>query len=165
MIISIADWSFDVDVPHTEVYSKRITAEHCDCGYCRNFYAVVDESYPNLRPFIAQFGANVEGPDEMMPFEPTLCQLTYCISGRIISFGSKPIVIDETILEVVDGSELDIETQCPGPYFALITGYLELPWVLEEDMDEVISPANEPECLQRMWEKLLENTESNSLTS
>lgn len=165
MIISIGGWTFDVDIQRTEAYSQRITEDHCNCGYCRNFYASVDERYPKLRPFLAQFGAKVEGPDEMMPFEPTVCQLTYCISGKVISADPVPITMDGTVLEVVDGDDLDIETQCPGPNFAFITGYLELPWVLEEDMDEVISPANEPECLQRMWEKLLENADGSSLIS
>lgn len=165
MIISIGGWSFDVDMPNTEAYSKRITDDHCTCGYCRNFYATVDHAFPSLRPFLAQFGVNVEGPVEMMPFEPTLYQLTYCVSGSVTARDSTPIMVDGMMLEVVDGEDLDIETQCPKPCFAFITGYMELPWVLDEDMDEVISPANEPECLQRMWGKLLENADDNDLSS
>lgn len=155
MILSIGDWVFDVNVEDTMAYSRGITEDHCECGYCRNFYASVDEKYPNLRLFLTQFGADVEGPDEMMPFEPTVCQITYCISGKVLSAGREPICIDGTVFDVVNGEDLDIDTDCPKPCFALITGYLELPWVLEENMEEVISPANEPECLQRMWGKLL----------
>lgn len=165
MILSCSGWTFDVDIPNTEAYSKRITDDHCNCGYCRNFYATVDRAFPNLRPFLAQFSVDVEGPVEMMPFEPTLCQLTYCVSGRVIARDATPIMLDGMMLEVVDGEDLDIETQCPKPYFAFITGYMELPWVLEEDMDEVISPANEPECLQRMWGKLLENADNTDMLS
>jgi hypothetical protein len=46
---------------------------------------------------------------------------------------------------------------CGEPFFVLTTGLLELPWVLDEDMDEVLSPANEPEYMQRMMNRLLEN--------
>ena len=165
MIIFIGDWSFDVDTQNTEAYTKRITDDHCTCGYCRNFYASVDAVSPNLRPFLAQFCLDVEGPVEMMPFEPTVCQLTYCASGTIVSRGSMPIVVDGMVLDVIEGENLDIDIQCPKPRFAFMTGYMELPWVLDEDMDEVISPANEPECLQRMWGKLLENADNCDIIS
>lgn len=158
MILSLGQWVFDVNIEDTMMYSKGTTDDHCECGYCRNFYASVGGSYPNLRSFLAKFGARVEGPDEMMPFEPTVCQLTYCVSGKVLSTGREPLSVDGTVFDIVNGDELDIDTACPKPCFALISGYLELPWVLEEDMDEVISPANEPECLQRMWEKLLNST-------
>ena len=36
-------------------------------------------------------------------------------------------------------------------------------WLLDEDMDEVISPANEPEYLQRMWDRLLQNAPDGSI--
>lgn len=42
-----------------------------------------------------------------------------------------------------------------GEQFMLEVGEMVLPWVLEEDMDEVISPANEPEFLEKMYRKLL----------
>ena len=34
-------------------------------------------------------------------------------------------------------------------------GEMELPWVMEEDPDEVISPANEPEFLEKMYRKVM----------
>jgi hypothetical protein len=44
---------------------------------------------------------------------------------------------------------------CPEPYFALNTGFMELDWVLEEKMEDVASPANEPSFLQDMTNRIL----------
>ena len=37
----------------------------------------------------------------------------------------------------------------------LEVGELELPWVMDEPWEDVISPANEPEFLERMYRKLM----------
>ena len=37
----------------------------------------------------------------------------------------------------------------------LEVGEVELPWVLAEDWEDVISPANEPEFLEKMYRKLI----------
>lgn len=157
MLLQISDWLFDLNLQETMDYSTNILADHCQCGYCRNFYQTIDSSYPQLRPFLAQFGMHPETPEEMMPFEPTLCMASYCVSGKVIQRGNSPLEIDRIVFSVEDQESTDYDTTCPTPYFVLRTGYLELPWVLEEDMDEVISPANEPEYLLRMQRKLLED--------
>ena len=53
MILQIDDWKFDIDMERTMEYSAKEAAEHCDCAYCRNFYAAVDEHCSDLRPFLA----------------------------------------------------------------------------------------------------------------
>ena len=40
-------------------------------------------------------------------------------------------------------------------FFMIEVGEMELPWVMEEDPDEVISPANEPEFLEKMYRKVM----------
>ena len=50
-------------------------------------------------------------------------------------------------------------------FFVFTTGLLDLPWVLDEDMAEVVSPANEPEYMQRMMNRLLENADYDSVIS
>ena len=117
MFLEIDGWKFDVDLVETMSYSSKVLSDHCQCGYCRNFYQAIDGSYPQLRTFLAQFGMHVETPEELMPFE----------------------------------------TQCKSPYFVLTSGFLELPWLLDEDMNEVISTANEPEFLEKMWNRLLDS--------
>lgn len=157
MIFKAGDWSLSVDTEQTMAYCSQKLPEHCQCGYCRNFYAAIDLACPKLRPVLAKFGVHIETPDELMPFEPTLFEATYCICGSILQRGASAMSVNGVHFKVLDQTELDFETECPKPYFALVTPVLELPWVLEEDMDEVISPANEPEYLQRMWRKLLDN--------
>ncbi len=100
-----------------------------------------------------------------MPFEPTIYEASYCISGSVLKEGTQPILLDNFYVSVLAAVDTDYETRCPKPWFVLRIGCLELPWVLDEDMDQVISPANEPEYLQRMWSRLLEYAPEDTLRS
>lgn len=155
MQICLADWVLDVDIPLTMELSVGQAKDHCDCGYCRNFYAAIDAAYPSLRPFLARFGIDVEGPDELCPFEPTIYEATYIVQGRILGEGSLPLRIDDIPLTIRPAETADIHTEHPMPYFTLCAGLMELPWVLSEPMDQVVSPANEEGFLRRMEQKLL----------
>lgn len=159
MFLRINGWEFDVALEQTMDYSAKVLSDHCQCGYCRNFYKAIDSSYPELRPFLAQFGMHVETPEELMPFEPTICTVSYCISGKILRRSIVPLEGGGTIFSVETQDDMPFETQCQSPYFVLTSGFLELPWVLDEDMNEVISTANEPEFLEKMQRKLLDNAE------
>jgi len=165
MIYSVQDWLFDVDVDATAKYCAGVVADPCNCGYCRNFRAAVNNEFPQLNKFLIKLGSRVEAPEELMPYEPTVFEGSYCISGRILKEGQTLELSDGCWLSVLTAEETDYETQCPEPYFVLRTSSLELPWVLDEDMDEVISPANEPEYLQRMWDRLLQNAPNTSTNS
>lgn len=122
------------------VDSVDLTQDHCTCGYCRNYYLGIDHAYPQLRAFLALFGLDAEGPAELMPFEPTVYLAVYRVYGSVIDKGE-----DGFLYENIPVSFQEQE----GMLFLLV-GELELPWVLEEDMDEVISPSNTPEYLSRM---------------
>jgi len=165
VIISAQGWKFEVDLSASMAYSSAVVQEHCQCGYCRNFYVTVDEVYPNLRKFLGQFGVSVEGPEELMPFEPTLYSASYCICGTVLQRGLEPMNVDGVPITVLSQEATDYAPACASPYFVLRTGVLGLPWALEEDMDEVISPANEPEYLQRMWDRLLSSADDISVLS
>ena len=166
MILQIADWMFDVDISATMAYSAGVWEDHCTCGYCRNFYETLDNSYPSLKPFLNQFGMNSLTPEEMSPIEPTLCLISYCISGTIVKRGIYPLDSGEVVFTVSTDEQNPLyEPPFGKPFFVLTTGLLELPWVLDEDMDEVISPANEPEYMERMMKRLLENTDSEIILS
>ena len=156
MVFTIGDWCFSVDTEKTKVYSDSKLEDRCQCGYCKNFCAAIDRVHPQLRPFLYQFGVHIEAPNELMPFEPTLFEATYCVCGSIIQRGQNPILLENCSVQVLEHSELNFETHCPQPCIAFATSLIELPWVLEEDMDEVISPANDPEYLQRIWNRWLE---------
>lgn len=149
MILKVNDWIFDIDVERTKEHSSFALHSHCICGYCVNYYTCVCEVYPNLKHFLERFFVEIEGPSEMYPIEPTLCLVAYKVFGRIKQVGSGPIMIDglPVMGEVIDEEKFKLEI-----------GEIPLPWVLEEDMDEVISPANEPEFLERMYRKLASRT-------
>ena len=163
MIISIDNWIFDVDIEVTRQYSVGILNDLCECGYCRNFRSAVNAVYPDLDQFLKKFGNAAVTPEELMPYEPTIYEGSYCISGKILQKGEGQILLAGCVLSVLEAVETDYPTLCPQPYFVFRTGSLELPWVLDEDMDEVISPANEPEYLQRMWDRLLQNAPDSSI--
>lgn len=165
MVITLNDWVFDVNVDATMEYSNSITKDYCQCGYCRNFRSAAHTSYPGVHDLLRKFGNQISTPEELMPFEPTVYEGSYCISGTILQRGQQPIHYGQCRIWVLSQSETDYETECESPYFVLRSEALELPWVLDEDMDEVISPANEPEYLQRMWSRLLESAADTQLHS
>lgn len=165
MIFTFNDWILDIDLVSTKQYTDHLLSEHCECGYCRNFYQSVEDEYPGFRSFLNQFGADAEAPVDFLPVEPTLCVVSYAVSGKILHHGKEPIRVGNCSFTPEGMERLDYELKCTKPYFVFTSQFLELPWLLEEDMNEVISPANEPECLERMWKKLLIDAPYDSLNS
>lgn len=155
MKICVNDWVFNVDVPLNMEISSAQAKEHCTCGYCRNYYAAIDKACPTLRPFLANFGIDIEGPDELSPFEPTIYEASYIINGTIAQPSESGFFIDWIPVKVLSSQRADMDTERPDPYFVFVVGLIELPWVLQEDPADVISPANEAAYLQRMQNKLL----------
>lgn len=141
MEIQILDWKFSVDVDATFAHTLKNSADHCECGYCRNYYDCVDMVYPDLRHFLSQFGIVLEGPSELMPFEPTIILACYRVHGEIISWGQEPLFAD-TIPIAIGAGEDDT--------FLLWVGEMVLPWGLNEPVEEVVSPANTPDFIERM---------------
>ena len=141
LILVLADWRFRVDVEETRFRTERNASDHCECAYCKNFYEAVDAAYPGLRPFLAEFGVHIAGPSELMPFEPTLVLACYRVQGRILEWGRAGLV--------VDGVQIVPEPEEDGT-FLLWVGEMELPWLQTEPAEDVVSPANLPEFLERM---------------
>ena len=146
MEITLADWQFSVDRDSTLAHSAACSVDHCTCAYCRNYYETVDAAHPRLRPVLDKFGIHLNGPSEVMPFEPTLVAACYRVMGRIEKAG--------TAVLYVDGVPLRPE-QADDESFFLWVGEMELPWCQNEDMDEVVSPANTPEFMDRMMQRWL----------
>ena len=144
MKLQIDDWIFDIDYEATAAHSSYVSSEHCTCGYCENYYRTIEAACPELKAFLEKFGVLIDAPSEMYPIEPTLYLSGYRVTGQILRWGAGPIM--------VSGVPVTAEPSERGT-FLLEVGELVLPWVLEEDMDEVISPANEPEFLERMYRK------------
>lgn len=146
MILKIADWVFRVDRAATESRTKRYSTDHCICGYCKNYYDTVELSHPGLCRFLEHFGVYVHGPCEVMPFEPTYVLVCYRIDGEILTWGNTPLH--------ADGVSITPENSDEGT-FLLWAGEMELPWVQQEPMEEVVSPANLPEFMERMQDMWL----------
>ena len=156
MQMQIGAWLLDVDIAlNMEIFARQ-AREHCSCGYCRNFYAAIDRVCPSLRPFLARFGVDVEGPDELSPFEPTIYEVSYIVNGTILERSDERLFIDQIPIKILSAEQADMDTVRPEPYFVLVIGLMELPWLLQEDPNQVISPANEENYLQRMERKLLD---------
>lgn len=141
MVITLADWQFDLDVDATMEYTHQCSLDHCTCPYCQNFYENMDRAEPMLRPVLTKFGIYLNGPCEVMPFEPTLVAACYRITGRIVTRGESSLRINDVQLRP---EEADDTT------FFLWIGPMELPWTQDEDIEEVLSPANQPEFMDRM---------------
>lgn len=158
MILEIDDWKFDVDIARTMEYSAAEAAEHCECAYCRNFYAAINDHCPELRTFLAQFGIDAEAPDALYPYDSHKDLLwyegEYVVFGSILRFGKKPIVADASQIFLIEPLSED-RYSLPQPYFLLSFDSVEMNWLLSEPMEEVISPANEPSFLKMMWDRLL----------
>ena len=141
MLLEFGDWKFEVDTDATRERTRKYSFDHCQCTYCKNYYDMLDGTYPQLRPALELFGINPEGPCELMPFEPTLMLACYRVDGKILHWGQSQMF--------VSGIPLLPETDEEGT-FLLWVGEMRLPWGQEEDPDEVVSPANLPEFLERM---------------
>lgn len=157
MILELNGWRFQVDQDRTMAYSAQELEDRCSRDYCRNFYGAVDGAYPGLRPFLARFGVEICAPDELMPYTGELYGAAYAVCGQILQKGAGPIVADGVQIWPQTLEESNINTACPSPCFVVYTALLELPWVLETPQEDVVSPANTPYFLKRMWQNLLKN--------
>ncbi len=153
-IITLVDWQFQVDEEATLVYTIQCSEDHCTCPYCLNFYENIDAAHPTLRPVLSRFGIFLNGPCEIMPFEPTLVMACYRVTGQITRRGISQLH--------VDGVPLRPESADENTFF-LWVGEMDIPWTQQEDMDEVLSPANQPEFMDRMYRRWLETREDYEL--
>ncbi len=155
MLISLADWKFFVDENATRDYTVQCSEDHCTCPYCQNFYENVDRAHPKLRPVLDHFGIFINGPSELMPLEPNVIMACYRVIGKIIQAG-------ESCLHV-EGVPLSPEPADRDTFYIWI-GELTLPWTQATAMSEVISPANEPDFMQRMYDRWLKTREHSQCT-
>ena len=141
MILEYLDWRFEVDIEATRKKTQDNATDHCMCAYCRNFYETVDMAHPGLKEVLDEFGVCLMGPSELLPFEPTLVLACYRVQGRILSWGNATLLGGGVLLQPEAADEHS---------FYLWAGEMDLPWVQEEAPEEVVSPSNLPEFLERM---------------
>ena len=85
-----------------------------------------------------------------MPLEPTVYMGSYLVKGRVLRMGKRPMRVEE----------LSLWAEPTENGFLLCFRDMVIPWSLDESMEEVVSPANEPEFLQKMQEKWMESQEN-----
>ena len=141
MTFDFADWRVRVDVDATRKHTTDNASDHCDCAYCRNFYETLPGTYPGLCAALSRLGINPMGPSELMPFSPELYLACYRVKGRILRWGRSRLAVGDIPIVLEAGEE---------DSFFLWAGEMALPWVQPEPAEEVISPANMPEFLERM---------------
>jgi len=143
LLLEFGDWKFDVDVDATRERTRKYSFDHCQCGYCRIYYDMIDLAYPQLRSALDIFGIHPEGPCELMPFEPTLMLACYRVDGQILRWGNSQLSVKGVTILPEAGDE---------DTFLLWVGEVQLPWLQQEAVEDVVSPANLPEFLERMRE-------------
>lgn len=141
MTFDLADWRIQVDVEATRRHTTANASEHCECAYCRNFYETLELAQPGLCVALTRLGINPMGPTELMPFTPNLYLACYRLQGRILRWGQSQLAVGGIPI-VLEAAQEDS--------FYLWAGELELPWVQQEPPEEVMSPANLPEFMERM---------------
>lgn len=141
MTFDLADWRVQVDVEATRKYTSENAADHCDCTYCKNFYETLPGAYPGLCVALSRLGIDPMGPSELMPFTPNLYLACYRVRGQILRWGRSQLAVGNIPIVLEAG-----EAGC----FFLWAGEMELPWVQPEFAEDVVSPANMPEFLERM---------------
>lgn len=154
--ISIADWQFRVDRDATRDYTMKCSTDHCLCPYCRNFYETVDSINPRLRRILDGFGIFLDGPCEVMPIEHNVILAAYRVTGTIVRAGKLHLFVDDVPL---------IPEESENGTFLLWTGPMELPWVQHIAPEDVVSPANEPEFLERMTARVLSLLDTDTINS
>ena len=141
MIFDLADWRVEVNLEATRQQTTENASDHCGCAYCSNFYETLPRSYPGLCAALTRLGINPMGPSELMPFTPTTYLACYRVQGQILRGGRSELA--------VGGIPIMLEAAEEGTFF-LWAGEMELPWIQPEPSEEVTSPANLPEFLERM---------------
>jgi len=132
MILEFSDWLLFVDLDSTRAYCAEEAANHCTCGYCRNFYGVIDRAYPDLRYFLSRFGVDIEAPEALIPITDELYQASYVVQGKILRVGSEPIWIHDIAVTLENDEEPD--------WFVINLGIMKLPWILPQSPDTVPKP-------------------------
>lgn len=146
MTFDLADWRVQVNVEATRQHTRENASDHCECAYCNNFYQTLPQTYPGLCVALSRLGIDPMGPSELMPFTPELYLACYRLKGRILRWGRSELA--------VGGIPIVLEAGENGSFY-LWVGEIELPWVQPEPPEDVSSPANLPEFLERMkrmWE-------------
>ena len=132
------DKNIKFDIEKTKLFYKNYS-EVCTCAYCRNFCKVINKSYPQLLPFLEQFGVIIEKPVEAIDYSWTedkrrLYQAIYSVHGSIKKEFKMELEQNISIEFLMDDKLFD--TGMEEPYFLIYIDHLKLNWELEENPED-----------------------------
>lgn len=135
------EWKFSVDVEKTKEYYKINTL--CECSYCHNFYAQIEEKLPKLKEFLSAFGVDVSKPDESSSIEREnsidYLSVDYTVCGEIIEASKYEIdIYDNLFLSIFVSDGCGVPNKQTGKCFTFSVMQIRLPWVLDEPLHPTV---------------------------
>lgn len=136
MLVNTAGYILDVDVEATKAYYANNTL--CICPDCRNFYAQARGKLPVLTAFLADFGVDIDRPDELAAFKirNTLDYsfVAYTVVGTIVQSGQKKFTLTDGLvgLEITMDNSYIPNEQATETYFVITVYNISFPWKLDE---------------------------------
>ena len=130
------------DIEDTKEYYKTRTL--CECSNCRNFYAQIKGKFAELEVFLAEFGIDIEKPDEIESVSrengAAYIWVDYTVSGKMEALDGHKVAYDEQLELTLDGfpgkivisEHFIFPNERDGECFAVSIKDLFLPWVLDE---------------------------------
>lgn len=145
---------FSVDRDKTSEYYT--THSLCDCDGCRNFYKQIKGLFPELEKFLAEFGVDIAGPDEMPWYDiGDHIQYTpyYTVTGKIEKIGTQKTGFGNlNVIFYQSGSPYtDIPNEQAEPYFIIGVSKIDLPWILDIPFPSARAKKN---FIMRLFSKL-----------
>ena len=137
MILQKNDGQFLVDLEKTKAYYQSHSL--CDCQACRNFYQQASAVFPKLKAFLADFGVDLEKPDEiawgyLSPEGKIDYLFVACtVRGEILRQDFYETDLQDSLfLSIVIDKGYVPNEQEGEDYFVISVCNIVLPWVLEE---------------------------------
>lgn len=145
---------FSVDRDKTSEYYTMHSL--CGCDGCQNFYKQIKGLFPELEKFLAEFGVNVAGPDEMPWYDiNNRIQYTpyYTVIGKIEKIGQQKTSFENlNVVFYQSGSPYtDIPNEQVEPYFIIGVSKIDLPWILDTTFSSAPAKKN---FIMRLLSKL-----------
>ncbi|WP_033542140.1 hypothetical protein [Planococcus sp. CAU13] len=145
--VKLAIWVLDVDVEKTLHFNQN-KLEVCDCLYCQNFSAVIQQKHPLLREKLLELGIEAATPNHVSYFPGNkdgqqLAIGNYQFSGTLLE-GKWSTMEDWNAGNTaeVDGMQIGLSKEMellpdnfPEPVIQ-VNFEFSMPWVLEEDPEE-----------------------------
>ena len=144
MIIQKEGYVLDIDIEATRQYSENHSL--CDCNEDRNLYAQIQEKFPKLTTFLAEFGLLIDRPDETgscaMDGYIDYHFVSYTVIGNILESDKYEIDMfdGELFLNIVIDNWYVPNEQKTDRYFTVTVYGIDLPWVLDEPFPESDTP-------------------------